>query len=353
MKGSSTCFVTGATGFIGSHLVRRLLEHGCHVRCLARSESNIRQLAELGVEARLANVLDPAAMQSAIAGSDFVFHLDGVTKVNGAKEVFRVNQGGTSAVAEACARLPNPPTLLFTSSLAAVGPALDGAPVTEQSVPHPVSTYGKSKLAAEHSIRKFAASVPATIVRPPIVLGERDYDGLMLFRSIARLGVHFVPTFRRHRVSIIHADDLVSAMLDLATRGERLHADEMARGVYHVASESEPSYAELGRMIGRAVGRARVFVVPIASPVLKTIAGMNEFRTWLGGKPQLLNWDKSREATVGPWLSSSEKIQRQLGFQVAQTMQDRLTQTARWYSAQGFFRIPDRRVPERSQAMLQ
>ncbi len=353
MRGSRTCFVTGASGFIGSHLVRRLLERGWHVRCLVRSETNIQQLARLGVETRLANVLDPAAMKSAIAGSDYVFHLAGVTKGNGAKQIFRVNQGGVSAVAEACSRQVNPPTLLFVSSLAAVGPASYGSPLTEQSPPHPVSTYGKSKLAAEQSIRQFAATVPATIVRPPIVLGERDHDGLILFRSVARFGIHFVPTFRRHCVSIIHADDLVLALLDLATRGERLDANESAHGVYHIASESEPSYAELGRMIGRAVGRARVIVVPVASPALKTVAGVNEFRAWLGGKPQVLNWDKSREATVGPWVCSAEKIQRQLGFQVDQSFQERLNQTARWYSAQGFFRIADQRVPERSQAMLQ
>lgn len=351
MKGSQRVFVTGATGFIGSHLVRRLIERGCSVRCLARSDANVAQLSECGVDACPGDLLDAASLKSAINGCDTVFHLAGVTKGIGAKSLFRVNVGGASALAEACAQLPNPPTLVVVSSLAAVGPA-QTSPVTEQSDPRPVSAYGKSKLGAENAVRRFAQSIPVTIARPPIVLGERDYDGLMLFRGIAKLGIHFVPTFRRHRVSIIHADDLISGLFELATRGERIGDGDPSQGVYHIASESTPSYAELGRMIGRAVGRSRIFVLPIAAPVLKTVAGMNELRSWLDGKPQLLNWDKSREATVGPWLASAEKIQRQCGFRVARPLQDRLVQTARWYCERGFFRIPDRRAVEQSEPML-
>jgi nucleoside-diphosphate-sugar epimerase len=162
---------------------------------------------------------------------------------------------------------------------------------------------------------------------------------MFLFQGIAKSGIHFVPTFRRHNVSIIHVEDLVSAIWEIASRGKSLDAQDLTQGVYHVASNEAPRYSELGRMIGRAVGRKWVVVIPIASPVLKMAAACNEFRSRLSRTPQVLNWDKAREATVGPWLCSNHKVMAELKFRVDKPLQDRLTQTARWYSEQGFFRI--------------
>lgn len=339
MKSSIRSFVTGGSGFIGQHLVRRLVEQGQQVRCLVRSDARAKSLRALEAEPVRGDLLDAESLRALVAGCDYVFHLAGVTKGIGGKTFFEVNVGGVTAVGQACARQPTPPRLVFVSSLAAIGPSPDGQPVTEELEPRPVSCYGRSKLAAEKSLRQFASAQSAAIVRPPIVLGEHDPNGMFLFQGIARSGIHFVPTFRRHSVSIIHVDDLVSAIWEIAARGKSLNQDDRAQGVYHVASNEAPRYSELGQMIGRAVGRKRVVVIPIASPVLKMAAACNELRSRLSRVPQVLNWDKAREATVGPWLCSNRKVLTELQFRVEKPLQDRLTQTAQWYSEQGFFRI--------------
>jgi nucleoside-diphosphate-sugar epimerase len=339
MQGKSRCFVTGATGFIGSHLVRQLNERGHSVRCLVRSDSQVNALADLGAECRLGNMSDQEVLRNAVSHCEFVFHLAGVTKSVGGQDFQRTNVDGAMAIAKACASQSNPPTLIYVSSLAALGPARNGRALNEQSNPQPVSMYGRSKLAAEQALRGMGRNVPLTIIRPPIVLGERDFNGLELFRSVASLGIHCVPTFRQHHVSLIHVEDLMAAVLITAERGERLGSDDPSQGVYHVAAERDPTYAELGRMIGRAVGRRRVFVLPIATPVLKAVAGMNELTSRITGKPAVLNWDKSREAAVGPWTTSADKIASQLDFRVAQPLQERLNQTARWYAENGHFQL--------------
>jgi nucleoside-diphosphate-sugar epimerase len=334
-----TCFVTGATGFIGTHLVRRLTEEGFQVRCLVRSRSPTQRLSDFNIDFCSADLLDVPKLAEAMRGCQFVFHLAGLTKATGRKRLLCVNEQGASTVAEACARQDVPPTLVAVSSLAAAGPALDGIPVTEQTELCPVSWYGKSKLAGELAIRRFARSIPATIVRPPIVLGEGDIDGLALFRGIARFGLHLVPTFGEHLFSIIHVDDLVSALITVARRGERLASGDESTGVYYVAAETTPSYAELGRMIGRAVGRRRVIVWRVGRPTVWTIAGLNELWSRVIRRPHILNSDKAREATTGAWICSPEKIQKKLGFRVKAPIEQRLHQTARWYASQGYFRL--------------
>jgi nucleoside-diphosphate-sugar epimerase len=134
-------------------------------------------------------------------------------------------------------------------------------------------------------------------------------------------------------------DDLVSALITVARRGERLASGDESTGVYYVAAETTPSYAELGRMIGRAVGRRRVIVWRVGRPTVWTIAGLNELWSRVIRRPHILNSDKAREATTGAWICSPEKIQKKLGFRVKAPIEQRLHQTARWYASQGYFRL--------------
>lgn len=328
--------VTGANGFIGQHLIRKLLEHGDEVRAMVRRESAAESLRGQGVETIVADVTQPEALPAAIEGVDAVFHLAGLVKALRAEELFKVNEGGTRNLLRACARRASPPAVIVISSLAAAGPAPADQPRTESDPLRPVSNYGRSKRAAELAAIEWADRVPVTIVRPPIVFGEGDTATWLLFQPIARHGVHAVPGRTPRSVSLLHADDLAEGLWLTAGRGKRARkGNEHTEGHYFIAGDCDPDYRQLGRLIGEAVGRRNVLIVPTPDWIGRCAGAAGELVSCLRGRPGFLSLDKMREASAGSWTCSADRIRNDVGFRVARPLTERLRQTAEWYAEQG------------------
>jgi dihydroflavonol-4-reductase len=333
--------VTGASGFIGSHLVTHLVARGDEVTCLVRRTSQVEHLARLGVRLVYGDVTDAEGLSAAVAGQEIVYHLAGLTLALNGRRFFRVNRDGTRNIAHACALQSDPPVLLMLSSLAAVGPASGGRPKIESDPPLPVSTYGQSKLGGEREAQLYADRVPTTIVRPPIVLGEGDHLGLPMFKSISRIGLHLVPGLSRNSFSLIHADDLGELIILAAERGKRLptpggNGSEHGQGYYHAACERDVFYFELGEIIGKALGRNKVFCLPVPKPVIWAASACVEGASQLLRKPFFMHIDKTREATAGSWTCSPQRAMEELGFSVKAPIAERLRQTAEWYRNAGW-----------------
>lgn len=328
--------VTGASGFIGTHLVARLAARGDDVTCLVRQTSRIEPLRLPGVSFVFGDVTDRSSLPSAVAKKDIVFHLAGCTQSLIPRHFYHVNQRGVANISQVCAGQTTPPVLVVTSSLAAAGPTRDGTPKTEADRSEPVSHYGHSKRAGERAAESYADRVPITIVRPPIVLGEGDRMGLPLFRSVARFGVHMVPGLDQRRFSLIHADDLIELLILAAERGKRLpprgRSDSHgAQGYYFAACEENPAYADLGRMVAEALDRHLVVIIPTATPLVWMVAVAGEAISRLRHDPLFMNIDKAREITAGNWLCSAQAAADELGFAVGAPLLERLRQTAEWY----------------------
>jgi dihydroflavonol-4-reductase len=324
--------VTGANGFIGLHLVRRLTERGEQVTCLTRPTSNVTALSAFHPRFVTGDVTSAETLPAALDGIDVVYHLAGLTCALRRDELFRVNAEGIRNVAAACAAQPNPPRLIHVSSLAASRPTRDGIPVLESDLPAPPSAYGQSKRAGELAASQFADRVPTTIVRPPMVFGEGDKAMLPIFASVARWRIHMAPSFRSHRYSLIHVDDLVTGLLAVADRGKRLeNGANKGQGIYFIAADETPSYADLGRLVNQALGRRGMLVIRNFGTVIWTIAAVSETIGRLRGKPLPFNWDKAREARAGSWVCSTNAIRADVGFAPAAPLLDRLRQTADWY----------------------
>lgn len=332
----ATLLITGATGFIGRHVVAAVIRRGHTPRCLVRTTSNRE-----GLEAFVGQTLDFAvgdmgdaeSLRAATQGVDAVLHLASLLKVPWRKEFLTVNAGGTRNVAEACARLQIP--MICVSSLAAAGPsAVVDAPRREVDGTAPVSIYGRVKLASEAAAVELAGEMPLSIVRPPMVFGEGDQSVLKLFRSVAK-GVHMTPTRRTNHVSFCHAADLAEALLQVWLSGEQVpDAEGWAAGVgiYYAADPARPSYAEFGRMVGVALGvEPRVLRMPRFATW--TVAALSELSARITDRPSFLNLDKYREATAGSWICDTAKIEA-LGFRAAPSG-ERLEQTAAWYRTHG------------------
>ena len=331
--------VTGASGFIGRHVVHQLIERGRRVSCLVRATSRLDDLQSAGVHLITGDVTDRAGIGRAldVSQAGTVFHLAGLTKALRRDDFLRVNTGGVDAVAGACADCAVPPVLVVVSSLAAAGPGAVGRPRVEGDAPTPVSAYGRSKLAGEQAAAKYAAGVSISMVRPPIVFGPRDQGVLQMFRPIARWGIHVVPGRGECRVSLVHVADLVEGLLLVAERGERLQrSGPPGQGVYFMAAEDEPTYAELGQEIAAALERGPATVVHLPRPLVRLIGLCGEALGRLRRRAGWVNCDKTAEALAGSWTCSSTKARTQLGWAPAATLSERLRDTARWYRQAGW-----------------
>ncbi len=332
--------VTGASGFIGTHLVAALTNRGDEITCLVRKTSKIDRLQALGVRLIYGDVTDPDSLPAAVTGQRVVYHLAGRTEALSGRQFFEVNCRGVAHVARACAAEETPPILIYVSSQAAAGPAIEGRPRIESDPPAPVSIYGRTKRLGERIAERFARRMPITIVRPPIVLGEGDRLGLSLFRSVIRFHIHLTPGFRPQRFSLIHADDLAQLLILAAERGRRLPSagrsgDSAAQGYYFAACEQDPMYADLGRLVAESAGR-RIMVIPTPIPVLRIVAVMTEAASQVCRHPALMNLDKIREVAAGSWLCSARAAREELGFAVGAPLIERLRQTAQWYCREGW-----------------
>jgi len=338
-KDAESVLVTGASGFIGQHLVRRLIERGDRVSCLVRATSPIDELRSSGARLIVGDATDRAGIERALAESraDVVFHLAGLLKAVRTADFARVNAGVVESVAAACAAHAGRPVLIVVSSLAAAGPCDGDQPLMEGDSPAPVSAYGRSKLAGELAAARHAGEMEITIVRPPIVFGPGDRGVLELFRPIAHSGLHVVPGRKERRVSLIHVADLVALLLLAAGKGERLRPDGApGRGFYFVAAEHNPTYAELGQAIARAMGKKRATVVHVPGPLVRLVGLCGDALGRVRQRPGWVNSDKMAEALAGSWMCSSAKARTLLGWSPAAPLAVRLRETAQWYRQAGW-----------------
>jgi len=332
--------VTGANGFIGSHVVDQLLARGDAVRCLVRATSARTWLADRDVELTEGDLAQPDTLASAVADCDCVIHLAGRTRALSYNEFVQANSIGVRNMVRAAAAQTTPPVVVMVSSLAAAGPAENGHPRVESDEPRPVSNYGRSKLAGEREAQALAGQVPISIVRPPIVIGPRDRATLNLFRPIKRFRVHVVPGFRQRRFSLIHTADLADALLRVADRGARLPAiataDNVGQGIYYAAADEQPTYRELGRLLGCALDRPYAVRLHLPEPVVWTVGGISDLAGRLVRRPAALSIDKVREALAGDWICSDNRLRRDLAFAPAKTLPEWIQETVRWYREAGW-----------------
>ncbi len=323
--------VTGASGFIGAHLVRQLVARGFRVTCLVRATSRVDELRAAGALQMVCDVGDRVGVSRALAASKarVVFHLAGLVRALYAEDFTRVNAEAVEGIAAACAEQRDRPVLVLVSSMAAAGPSGDN-PKTERDPAEPLSDYGHSKLAGERAAARHAGTVPVTIVRPCVVFGAGDRGLYEVFRPIARTGVHVVPGRGDRRISLIAVADLVDCLLLAARAGERLAGDDPGRGIYYAAAE-DVSHVELGGAIAHALGKKQPLVVHAPEWAMRAMGLGGDVVSRIRRRPGWIGRDKISDLLAGSWTCSSAKARRQLGWSPAAPIADRLRETAQWY----------------------
>jgi len=323
-----TCFVTGGTGFIGSHLVDFLLERGVEVRCLVRRPSDMGWIEGRPVQVIQGDLASTEALKEGVTGADAVFHLAGTLAAGNREEYFRINAEGCRNIGRAALESGEPPDVfVYVSSQAVAGPSGTGDPVRESVLPVPITDYGRSKLEGEKILHGLEA-LPLVVVRPPTVIGPRDRETFIFFRLASR-GV-FPILNRRSRVSMIFVDDLVKGIWRAAESG-RLGE------TYFTANEIPLAMKLLPGILGKALNR-KVKGLFIPSAVLTAAATASELWGRITGRMTVFNRDKVNELTASGWVCSTEKAKAELGFYAETPLEKAFIATADWYRENGWLK---------------
>lgn len=317
--------LTGATGFVGSHILDSLLAQGSAVRVLLRKSSNRRFIEPhlSHVELCEGSIGDPTSLGEAVNGVTHVIHCAGATRAKRDAEYYEINQNGTRNVIEAANRQQGKISrMVHISSLAASHPAPAGAPAREDDASAPVSEYGRSKLGAEKEVLQHC-KVPFTILRPPAVYGPRDDGFLALFQTVRR---HFVPRFSGgiEALSMIFVKDLAEGAVTCLT-----HPAAESR-TYFVAS---PEVVTIRGFCEEIARQLKVWTLPLWLPVpaLWPVCAMTELICRMMDKPSLLNRQKYAELRVPGWVCEATRLRKEIGFVAPTPLSDGVRQTIAWY----------------------
>jgi nucleoside-diphosphate-sugar epimerase len=320
-------FVTGATGFVGGHLVEALRREGHAVTALVRNPARATALEQPGVTLIRGDLHSRPALEAASAGQDVIFHVAGAVAARSEAEYMHANRDGTANLVAAAAAAGGDPRIVLVSSGAAGGPTRPGHPATGTEAAHPVTRYGRSKLASEDAVR--AGSLPWVILRPPTIYGPRDRDNLIKVFRMARLGI--APVFGRGtmEISAIYAPDLAQGLIAAAGSGAVLGH------TYYVNHPEVLTTAGLVRAIGRAMGRT-VRTVGVPEWAGRAILHVTGAAASLAGRATILNGDKAKEFFESGWTGDPAPFTAATGWRAAHDITTGLAETYDWYRAAGW-----------------
>jgi len=317
--------LTGANGFVGSHVLDRLIEQQQDVAILLRPTSDRGFIAEQlpKVEVRAGAIDQPASLDAALEGITHVIHCAGATKALNTAGFFAVNQLGTRHVVEAVNRRGSQiRRFIHISSLAAAGPSRPDKFVHERDEPKPVSDYGRSKLAAEREVIN-GCKVDWTIIRPPAVYGPRDREFLRLFKAVKW---HVLPRFGggQQQLSLVYVEDLAAAIVSAMTH------PNAGRETFFAGSPEVVTAAELAQRVATESG-CWTISLPLPNAVLWLACQWAQFVSRLTGKASVLSAQKYAELKAPGWVCDVSKLKGELGYDCRTPLSEGMAKTRDWY----------------------
>jgi len=316
--------VTGASGFVGSHLVDLLIKKGFLVRCIVRETSNLRWLEGKDVEINNCGLFDKDGLSKVLIDAEYVYHVAGVVKAKNEEGYYKGNVETTRTLLEAA--LENRKSIkrfLVLSSQTVTGPSLNGKPVTEKTECNPITTYGKSKYEQEKLAMSYNDRLPVTICRAPAIYGERDTEIFIYFQNFAR-GITTTIGFDRKILSLIHVIDLVEGFYKAAV------SENTAGKVYFISSEKFYSWSEVNAVTSKVLNR-KVIKIPVPHFVVYTIAAIAQFFSMFSSQAATLNLEKAKDIVQHAWICDTSKAMRDFGYKQNISIEQGIKQTVEWY----------------------
>lgn len=326
-----SAFVTGASGFIGSAVVRKLIERGWHVRVALRRGSDRRNLEGLEVEIVEADLNDRASLERAVAGCDAVFHIaaDYRLWVPNPEEMYATNVEGTRNLIRAAGRA-GVERIIYTSSVAVLGLNGDTTPADETTaskLEDMIGHYKRSKFLAEEAVRQLVREegIPVVIVNPSTPVGPRDIKPTPTGRLVLEAAAGRMPAYVDTGLNVVHVDDVAEGHL-LAFEQGRL-------GERYILGGTNMSLHEILDAIA-AVAGTRPPKLRLPTDLVLPIALAAEFSSRLfGGEPRV-TVSGVRMARKKMYFSS-EKATRELGYR-SRSVHEAIADAVDWFRTHGY-----------------
>jgi nucleoside-diphosphate-sugar epimerase len=332
MKLISPVLITGASGFVGGHLVESLARQNIKVKLLVRSTSRLAFKLTANMELCYGDVTDLDSLRKAMKGVKVVYHLAGVLRGSDFSVYHNVNAEGTRKVCQAAAE-NNVKRLVYVSSLSAAGPSTQAGPIDETVYPNPVSFYGQTKLMGEDIALSYQNHYPVTVLRPGAVYGPRETDIFEYFKMVAS-GLVVIGGGDTQKISFVYVDDLVDAIVMAA------HSSKAEGETYFVSDGQSYYWGDITKVIGTALGKSYSTIkLPLA--LVKGVAAVGDMIAKLTGLsilPPIVSSDKMKEASVPGWACNNRKLREELGFKPKFNIEAGMSKTVEAYIAAGWLK---------------
>ncbi len=326
--------ITGASGFIGGHLVAEALTRGYEVTAAIRAGSDRSRLSDPRIHLLELPLSDEAGMAQSFAAMerfDWVIHNAGITKALNREAYLEGNVANTQRLVHALQQSGKvPDKFLFVSSLAALGAAPVGsAAIQEGQAPNPLTFYGESKYEAERFLASLHHTFPWVVVQPTAVYGPWERD-ILTFIRLAHKGLEM--TIGRHpqRLSFVHAEDVAGAVFRVLENTGALYRK-------FILSDGKAYQTEdLGAAVRQALGKKSTLKIRLPLALVRQVAAVSETIGKWQNKAVPLNRDKIAELAAENWHCNASPLLHVLQYQPKYDLYEGMAHTVQWYRQKGW-----------------
>lgn len=317
--------ITGATGFIGSHITDKLIAENHSVSVLTRKGSNLKNLDLDNINIIEVDYSNLDLLKKELNNIEVIIHCAGALFGKNYDYFRKSNVESTINLIESIKENNNFKQFIFISSLTAAGPSssLD-FPKNEKDFKNPLTNYGKSKAEAEDYIESQSEWLNYTILRLPAVYGPRDTAIFSLFK-LAKSGFGMNIGFNTKYLSLIHSDDVVQGVM------LSLNNNIAYKKTYFLSSDEFYSWAEVFSEIKKAFNKRFFMNLKLPHSLVFTLGYINGYFSKILGLTPVFDLDKARDFTQKYWICSNKSIREELGFSQKVTLNEGIKQTINWY----------------------
>jgi len=320
--------VTGGSGFIGNHLVKKLVSEGHEIKVLVRKTSNTRLLGKLGVTLTIGDVMDKESVESLVNNAEMVYHLAAQVYTGSRDEFWNVNLQGTENMLEACLN-GGIGKFVHVSTIKVMG-SIKNPPGDECHLYNPTSPYDRSKCEAEKMALRYHREhgLPVTIVRPTVVYGPGNMYLLRLYQWLQRGGC-FIGSMN----NLMHPCYIENFLQGITLASERSKSDGK---IYIIGDEKPVTWVEYIKTVAEMMGVAAPKIhIPIS--LMKGIGYLSEFKSCMvGGEPF---FDRSwLDEITNDLAYDITKAKQDLGYNPQISLKEGISRTIKWYRQNGFLR---------------